>query len=388
MNIKEFGSEWIRLSDGGVLGRIDRDKGVVKGVSLITEGTAKGHQLQIDSETLKQLETAFNDVKNPGVKAKLNHRSGVEAVFGYITNARVEGPKLLGDLNMLKAHKDFDQTLEQIETMPSQIGFSVAFQGEKKQTEAGTPVARCKDLISVDLVPEPAANPTGMFEAKVDKEVVYMENEVSNEDILNALSQISDRVEGIEDFNDELAEGIEAELQEAEDGYEDEEYEEEYDDSDEYDDGYDEDDSEEYAVAGDGYESEPQEYGAINEALTYLEAKAGAALNAEHEVRENALYEGIELKVESLVDHITELEAHNDALHEALDAAGQSAIPSGAGADIFLSSNNDGSSNFEHIVQTLKGGDFSAKEAVELAVKESPETHRQWMIEQGILAAN
>ena len=118
MSIKAFDSEWIRLSDGGVLGRIDRDKGVVKGVSLITEGRAKGHNLEIDSETLKQLESAFNDVKNPGVKAKLNHRSGVEAVFGYITNARVEGPKLLGDLNMLKSHNDYNQTMEQIETMP------------------------------------------------------------------------------------------------------------------------------------------------------------------------------------------------------------------------------------------------------------------------------
>lgn len=381
-------NDFVCLSDGGILGRVDEKTGKVKGVSLITEGKAKGHELMIDSETLKQLERAFNDVKNPGVKAKLNHRSGVEAVFGYITNARVEGPKLLGDLNMLKAHKDYAQTMEQIQTMPSQIGFSVAFQGKGHPDPSGQKVARCKDLISVDLVSEPAANPTGLFEAKVDKEVVYMENDesVSNEDIMAVLAGLGDRIEGIEDFNDELAEGIEAELSDVDDEYEEYEEDDEYDE--EYDDDYDDEEAE-YATAGynESYEA-PEEYSAINDALTFLEAKAGAALEAEEEANVDGVFSGIEDKIESLVEYTTELEAHNDALQEALSAAGQQMAPTGSSSDIFLSANSNGDSNFEHIVQTLKYNGTSAKEAVELAVKESPHSHRQWMIDQGILAAN
>jgi hypothetical protein len=386
---RKIENDWVCLSDGGILGRVDEKTGKIKGVSLITEGKAKGHELMIDSETLKQLECAFNEVKNPGVKAKLNHRSGVEAVFGYISNVRVEGPKLLGDLNMLKAHRDYAQTMEQIQTMPSQIGFSVAFQGKGHPDASGQKVARCKDLISVDLVPEPAANPTGLFEAKVDKEVVYMESDepVSNEDIMAVLAGLGDRIEGIEDFNDELAEGIEAELSDVDD--EEEEYEDDdSEEEEEYDDGYGEEEAE-YVTAGsnESYEA-PEEYSAINDALTFLEAKAGAALEAEEEANVDGVFSGIEDKVESLVEYTTELEAHNDALQEALETAGQQMAPTGSSADIFLSNNSNGESNFEHIVQTLKHNGTSAKEAVELAVKESPHTHRQWMIDQGILAAN
>ena len=54
---------------------------MITGVSLITKGTARGHNLVVDDTTLNQLEASLNNVKDPGIKAKLNHRTGVEAIF-------------------------------------------------------------------------------------------------------------------------------------------------------------------------------------------------------------------------------------------------------------------------------------------------------------------
>ena len=61
-------------------GRIDTAEGVVRGVSLITMGSARGHNLEVDEKTLTQLKESLENTPPPGIKAKLNHRSGVEAV--------------------------------------------------------------------------------------------------------------------------------------------------------------------------------------------------------------------------------------------------------------------------------------------------------------------
>jgi hypothetical protein len=149
-----------------ILGRFDKQAGKIYGVSVITEGQAKGHDLVVDSQTLMEIKNAAESCPDGRLKTKLNHRSGVEAVFGYLENFRVDGPKLVADLKMLKSHKDFEQTFEQIESLPNALGLSVAFVGKEQHGADGKKLARCREILSADLVPEPAANPTGMFEAK------------------------------------------------------------------------------------------------------------------------------------------------------------------------------------------------------------------------------
>ncbi len=211
-----------------IIGRFDKQAGKIYGVSVITEGQAKGHDLVVDSQTLMEIKAAAESCPDGRLKTKLNHRSGVEAVFGYLENFRVDGPKLLADLKMLKAHKDFDQTFEQIEALPNQIGLSVAFVGKECMGENGKKMARCREILSADLVPEPAANPTGMFEAKlgalVDTEKIDNMSEPQNQptdqpagedkeptlsDVMNFLQeQILPRIEATEQFQ----EAIQAEL--------------------------------------------------------------------------------------------------------------------------------------------------------------------------------
>ena len=50
-------------------GRIDPDAGVVRGVSLITMGTARGHNLEVDDKTLTQLKESLDGTPPPGIKA-------------------------------------------------------------------------------------------------------------------------------------------------------------------------------------------------------------------------------------------------------------------------------------------------------------------------------
>lgn len=144
-------------------GRIDRAGGVIYGVSVMSEGEARGQDVHVDSTTLTQIRAAAERMGT--VPVKWNHKSGADAVAGYLDHFRIEGRKLLADWHLLKSHGQFDQAMEMAERMPQNVGLSAAFMG-KDETCGGRTCARCSDLISVDLVAQPAANPDGLFEAK------------------------------------------------------------------------------------------------------------------------------------------------------------------------------------------------------------------------------
>lgn len=349
--------------------RIDGKTGVISGVSLITMGTARGHDLVVDEKTLEQLSESLKNTKPPGIKAKLNHRSGVEAVFGFINNVRVNGMKLVGDLHMLQHHKDYSQTMEQLETMPGQIGLSVAFQGDKEQGSDGKTYARCKNIVSVDLVSDPAANPDGLFEAKVDILELGMEEENQNPEteVLDRLSQIAERLEGVEGFQDDLSQAINESLEEDADDYEDEveEVDEEYEDS------YTDEESE--------LEPAGQELSSIDDALTYLEAKAEGALEAEKEIRLDASFDNIDDKITELSSINEELVAENEALRDALEQNGVSPLEPGKG-EIFGFAADEGTFEFAAQVSD-KTTEF---ESIRDAVKNDPQGHRDWLVRQGI----
>ena len=147
-------------------GRVDRDLGVIRGVSLITGGlTARGHELVVDDTTISQI---FQSASSKGnVPVKLDHKSGVENVCGFVTSFRIEGNKLLGDWHLLRSHPHYETTMEKAERMPGCFGLSAAFVGKEEERD-GKKFARCQELLAVDCVTQPAANPTGLFSRRVD----------------------------------------------------------------------------------------------------------------------------------------------------------------------------------------------------------------------------
>lgn len=141
---------------------VDTVNAVIRGVSVITGGlVARGHGLAVDATTLGQMfQCARAKEKIP---VKVDHKSGAAAICGFLTNFRLDENKLKADWYLLESHPQKDQILEVAQRMPHGVGLSAAF----VSPDNGEPgKARCEELISVDYVTLPAANPDGLFSAQ------------------------------------------------------------------------------------------------------------------------------------------------------------------------------------------------------------------------------
>jgi hypothetical protein len=137
-----------------------------KGISVITAGPALGHGMVIDADTLEQVVRAGNDLGQ--VKVLSDHSSSVSNIIGYLENFNLDGGRVRADLTLFESHEGFAYFSELIGTLPGQIGFSISFSGVPRMAEDGTQLADVSTLYSVDLVTTPAANPTGVYSARVD----------------------------------------------------------------------------------------------------------------------------------------------------------------------------------------------------------------------------
>ena len=195
-------------------GTVDRENAIVRGVALITGGiTAEGHDLEVDDTTIQQIfDCAVKAVKVP---VKLNHGAGVEMLNGYLTNFHLDGNKPRGDWHLLKSHEETPSMLERAEVMPECFGMSVAFRGAGEKIKGGKMAARCKKLLAVDCVTQPAANPEGLF--SVDSRRKGMAEEPTQKtgaeptlaDIKTALDSINARLDAQDKFNESLVASME-----------------------------------------------------------------------------------------------------------------------------------------------------------------------------------
>jgi hypothetical protein len=417
-----------------ILGRFDKQAGKIYGVSVITEGQAKGHDLVVDSQTLMEIKNAAESCPDGRLKTKLNHRSGVEAVFGYLENFRVDGPKLVADLKMLKSHKDFEQTFEQIESLPNALGLSVAFVGKEQHGADGKKLARCREILSADLVPEPAANPTGMFEAKngseehavVDTEKIDNMSEPTNPagadpkgaagapakeptlaDVMNFLQeQVLPRIEATEQFQA----AIQAELEAAANGDPDA-------DPDAAPGARDPNNASATAIAGvdpkaeggtrgggaagspaqraadaqghpagaptNGQVAEPAgaELKALHGAIVELQRKFEDKENQEREVQFERAMTVIKDKTEAVIEYARGLEEENATLLEALRTGVKPTKQSPS--EIF--NGGEKPTDFQSRVKAYVDAGKTKTEAVMLARKDDPNSHTTWLESQGVV---
>jgi hypothetical protein len=134
---------------------------VIEGVSVISIGEAKGHGIYVDSQTLLEVKDCAESYRG-GVKVNLDHGAGIKDIVGYCTNFRIEGDKLLADLNLLESSDMKDYVLEISTKLPDTFGISISFSGPTRESN-GMYFASCEELYSADLVQTPAANATGLF---------------------------------------------------------------------------------------------------------------------------------------------------------------------------------------------------------------------------------
>jgi len=146
-------------------GTIDKENGIIRGVSVVSLGVAEGHDMKIDATTLSQVKTAAD--KAGSLQVKIDHWSGFDGIVGTLQNFSIDGDRLRADLHLLDNHPARARVIEMAERMPANFGLSIVFSGEP-ETINGAAFARCNELFSVDLVDRPAANPTGLFAAGAD----------------------------------------------------------------------------------------------------------------------------------------------------------------------------------------------------------------------------
>lgn len=205
------------LPHDGLDGRVDQDNCVIRGVTVIKSGiVADGHDLTVDSETVKQLHQLASKMGKVGVT--LEHSGGINDVNGYLENFSIQGDKLKADWHLLHTHSQTPTVLERAMRQPSTFGMSAAFRGQGVKV-GSQKCARAEKLLSVDCVKRPAAAPDGLFSAKETQQVdmtqksmadsINQQNqEPSIADVLAGLNQISQRLDAMEEVQGQLVEHV------------------------------------------------------------------------------------------------------------------------------------------------------------------------------------
>jgi hypothetical protein len=383
--------------------KIDTVNAVIRGVSVITSGLiARGHDLEVDGVTLDQMQKCA-DAKGQ-VPVKVDHKSGAAAVCGFLTNFRREENKLKADWFLLDSHPQKAQILEVARRMPRGVGLSASFVSPDKpeKTKGGKNAARCEDLISVDYVTLPAANPDGMFAALVDSPIPAMTPEeisaLVSKAVSEAVAPLAAQIESLQSANDlaenppsledvagmseaELAtlgltpadvqEALEAAAQGEDAG-----------------DGEGEGEGELVTAGGESAGSEgaapaPAATGldAITKQLVQLSAEIASLKGQKAADAEDVLLSNIEAKVELLA-------GENARLTRALEAGG---TPATVGVDRnnvkFFSAGKD-AGEFENLVQfNIEEKKLSKLQAFQAAIKENPAAYDEHLVRSGVRKA-
>lgn len=178
---------------------VDLSGGVIRGVSVITEGPALGHGMMVDATTLAQVKACAEEYAG-GLKVKIStqrgHLGDVAEIVGYLRAFRIEGTKLLADLHLLETSPHRAFILEMAQKIPDTFGLSIAFSGpvEKRDEVA---FARCSEIYSADLVSEPAANPTGLFSTPAQKVGQHQPATHMEETKPDPIAEIKAAIEGL-----------------------------------------------------------------------------------------------------------------------------------------------------------------------------------------------
>lgn len=353
--------------------RVDKEAGIIRGVSVITGGVqAKGHPLICDDVTVQEM---FSACESKGqIKTKANHKSGVKEVNGYLSDFRIvqcpTGEQLKADWHLLHKDPNFQHTLEIAERMPKTVGLSASFTSpkgkEKGEVTRFGKAARVKEVLSVDFVTDPAANPDGLFEIgqeQVDNARMNMAKPTSEEMLETLLEQttaLSAEVAQIREFNNDLLAEREAyEQAQAEEGEGDGE-------------GDGEDEGEDEGEDTTTRQEDPRDV-ALSRALERIEQLE----SRNSELDQTAELEQYESAFALLEQQMTELAAQRDeALAQLEERMAPSVSASSDGVRMF-SAGASGQSEFDQYVSTHKERKQSRTEAIREFIATWPDAYRE-----------
>lgn len=154
--------------------RVDEPNRVIRRVSLISEGDAKGHrdedgrQVVVDQTCLDQI-FAFCQAAET-IKVKIDHGSGVFSTAGYVDSFFREASRVTGNLHIYETEDEAPRIFEIARTNPRHMGISLEFVGTD-EIAGKKCLARCSEVMTAALVSDPAANRSLFFSQKCEKTV-------------------------------------------------------------------------------------------------------------------------------------------------------------------------------------------------------------------------
>ncbi len=371
--------EFKTLTDN-IAGEVDRESGIIRGVSVITGGvTAKGHNLEVDATTLSQMKAL--GVKRGKVPTKWNHKTGADAVNGHLFNFRIVGKKLKADWKLLKSHAMYEQVLELAEEQPDTVGLSASFMGDNEQ-KGDKEFARCSELLSVDLVATAAANPDGLFEVPVDSppgsmaktipapgEVPAPQQPVTLEAVLAAVTGLGSAVTSLGERMTNFEAALEADEEEDEE---------------------EEDPSPAPAAAAEG-----RQFNSLAEVVQYFESKMDEARSEQERHDFEAAHQALEAKVGQLLELNQQLLVENEAIagaYKMLSEKTKATVEFQAGHDgverpvVQFPAATSKQTDFEKRTAELVAGGKKKTEAITFAINEDEGRYAQHLTAKGIVA--
>lgn len=161
--------------------KLNRETGLIEGVSVMTVGPATGHGFEITQRTLDSLMTAWQANEN-GLRSRVTHpetsfgiRDGLTHLVGRPLKPRREGDRVRCDIQLLQAAKTspegnlWDWLFDLIEEDPTILGISIVAYfdfDEHRDPKTGELTSRegiVEHLRAVDFVDDPAANRNGLL---------------------------------------------------------------------------------------------------------------------------------------------------------------------------------------------------------------------------------
>jgi len=193
MEAERFITDW---TFGTKVGKVDKEKGIIHDVAIVTAGEAKGHGVQLDSEFVATVIEQGNALKG-GATMRFGHPTmsgnALGTFMGKAKNFYVDtnGIGRAKDVFLSNAAKEAPSgnlhkyILELADEHPDAFGTSIVFKPGRKYSrdEAGDkdyenlsadelPFIECDVFSKVDFVDDPAANPEGLFATAFNSETI------------------------------------------------------------------------------------------------------------------------------------------------------------------------------------------------------------------------
>lgn len=147
--------------------QVDREAGIIRGVSVISAGPALGHGFEVDDVMLRQVARHALG----GVRVGFTHGADddLETRVGTLKSPRIDGGRVRGDVHFGSYSRStpkgnlFDYLLALADEAPESLGLSIVFEPADFERRDGKSFGRVARLARVDFVGDPAANPRGLL---------------------------------------------------------------------------------------------------------------------------------------------------------------------------------------------------------------------------------